>query len=46
MLQEYGKEGLFLFSRDFVKEIVFKLDFKGWERFQLWEDNDCSDENK
>lgn len=29
----------FLFTRDLVKEIAFELDFKEWERFQLWEDN-------
>lgn len=22
-----------------MKEIAFELDFKEWERFQLWEDN-------
>lgn len=27
-----------------MKEVAFKLDIKAWERFQLWKENDRSDE--
>ena len=36
----------FLYGRNLVKEIALELDFKEWERFQLWEDNNLTDEKK